>query len=763
MATGIKKFGASGSSSGYASDVYCLVVDTWTGGASGGKVTVYADVYMYCKWSYGITPYYQHHLNTDFTLTINGSTVVGDAYGPTETGHWTSASATYDGTTYKQRTHIASSSLEINYGYDSSPTIAVSAYHCITAYGSNSYLPQGSGTATASLTLPWQNYPYSKPTINAPSISNITTESAYASFTVANNGGATVTNKEIHAHTDSGLQHRAASIYSDSGTFEDLNSNTHYWVQASATNVAGTTYSDTVDFYTYHEAPIIANLDHSHTREGNTYSTTFSYDVIYDNTSYYSRQIDYGTTYGDLDYSAFGIKTISGLAPNTTYYYKITEVDDGYNDFTTGVASGYFLTPCLAPSNLSISLAGFTTSSISLNLRGTGDTNAPITRYTIYYKPKCDFTQEDVDLAYAAHRGEITLTPEQIKRYDSVGNNNGVVDIGDVAAIHQLIQADYVSTSTTSSSIVINELQEDTTYQFYVEATNAGGTTRSSDLYYFSTNLFEKDEYTRNIAVGEMTPFTVEITDDVTISINRDIVYSYTYVEHNNYNSIIDLTQGEEVTSAYNSLTVLGPQSVRAEITDSGYIAYMKITDLLSEKGWYTIHTGDFITPVENMRFGIRKVYTLGGKQDHSAYFGEGNVCRFYYSPNDMKDYYFWIAAPGDLELTEPITIQLNNITFKPFKYTSVNPGHVFTDLAEETEYKFYAAFTIQALGINAHDYWHNTTLTVTTPPDQAKIRLKTEDGWQQGKTYLKINDEWVKAKKIYKKIEGQWIIGTNN
>ena len=83
--------------------------------------------------------------------------------------------------------------------------------------------------------------------------------------------------------------------------------------------------------------------------------------------------------------------------------------------------------------------------------------------------------------------------------------------------------------------------------------------------------------------------------------------------------------------------------------------------------------------------------------------------------------------------------------------------------MAEETEYKFYAAFTIQSLGINAHDYWHNTTLTVTTPPDQAKIRLKTEDGWQQGKTYFKINNEWVKAKKIYKKIEGQWIIGTNN
>ena len=232
----------------------------------------------------------------------------------------------------------------------------------------------------------------------------------------------------------------------------------------------------------------------SHARNNGVYTTTFDYDVIYDNASYSSRKIEYGTSSDNLNNSASGTKVITGLSPNTTYYYKITETDNGKNDTTTGTASGHFLTPCVAPSNLSMSLSSFTTSSISLSLSGSGDTNAPITGYTVYYKPKCDFTQEDVDLAYAAHRGEITLTPEQIKRYDSVGNNNGVGDIGDVAAIHQLIQADYVSTSTTSSSIVINELQEDTTYQFYVEATNAGGTTRSSDLYYFSTNLFEKDE-----------------------------------------------------------------------------------------------------------------------------------------------------------------------------------------------------------------------------------------------------------------------------
>lgn len=565
------------------------------------------------------------------------------------------------------------------------------------------------------------------PTINTPSISNITRTTANASFTVANNGGASMTDYYIDAFTDSGLTNKVSTISSSSGTFSGLSPNTYYYVRANGSNGTSRGYSSIANFYTKHNAPSIGSLIFSHVRNEGTYTTTFGYDVTYDNTSYSSRKIEYGTSSDNLNNSVSGTKTITGLSPNTTYYYKITETDNGKNDTTTGTTTGSFLTPCEAPSDLSMSLSGFDTSSITLSLRATGDTNAPITEYMVYYKPKCDFTQEDVDLVYSAYKGEITLTPEQIEKYDSVGNNNGVIDLGDVAALNQLIQSGYTSVSTTSSSITINDLQEDTTYEFYFEAINEGGTTRSTGLYYFSTNLFEKDEYTRNITIGEVTPFTVEITDDVTISIDRDIVYSYTYVDHNNYDSIIDLTQGEEVTSTNNTLTALGPQSVRAEITDSSHIAYMKITNLLSEKGWYTIHTGDFVTSAENMKFGIRKIYTLGGRQDHSAYIGEGNVCRFYYSPNDMKDYYFWISTPGTIEITEPITVELNNITFQPFKYTSSNPGYTFTNLMEETEYKFYASFTILSLGINARDYWNTTTLTVTTPADQAKVRIRTK------------------------------------
>lgn len=46
--------------------------------------------------------------------------------------------------------------------------------------------------------------------------------------------------------------------------------------------------------------------------------------------------------------------------------------------------------------------------------------------------------------------------------------------------------------------------------------------------------------------------------------------------------------------------------------------------------------------------------------------------------------------------------------------------------------------------------------VVVVTPADQAKVRIKTNGGWEKGKLWYKSNGEWVKAKKVYIKINGQ-------
>lgn len=56
-----------------------------------------------------------------------------------------------------------------------------------------------------------------------------------------------------------------------------------------------------------------------------------------------------------------------------------------------------------------------------------------------------------------------------------------------------------------------------------------------------------------------------------------------------------------------------------------------------------------------------------------------------------------------------------------------------------------------------------NVTLYATWVEDQAKTRIKKNNTWKLGKVFIKKNGTWVKAKKIYRKVNGHWQIGKNS
>ena len=91
---------------------------------------------------------------------------------------------------------------------------------------------------------------------------------------------------------------------------------------------------------------------------------------------------------------------------------------------------------------------------------------------------------------------------------------------------------------------------------------------------------------------------------------------------------------------------------------------------------------------------------------------------------------------------------------------TEVNMGTSTTasvsGLLEETTYLFFMSAT------NVAGTSYSSTVEVTTPADQAKVRRKNNGTWEKGKLWYKKNGEWVKAKKVYMKINGQWVIGYN-
>lgn len=362
------------------------------------------------------------------------------------------------------------------------------------------------------------------PTINKPSISSITRTTADASFTVANNGGASMVDHYIDAFTDSGLTNKVSVISNSSGTFSGLSANTYYYVRANGSNGTSRGYSSIANFYTKHNAPVIGEPTYDHIRNGNYYSTSLDYTVTYDNTSRSSRKIEYGTSSSNLTSVANNTNVLTLLNPNTTYYYKITEIDNGGNDTTTSTKTGSFTTPCKVPDHLLVEVDSFTTNSITLNLEATGDINAPVTQYKIEYSQVHDFTQEDVDRAYAALDGEATLTEEEIRAFDAVGNNNGELDIGDIAAVYQLIRQDKTTILSDTNEVVISSLQPDTDYEISYSAINAAGPSETITII-VSTQLNEPE--LEQITLEEITPFTCTLSVLASNSPARKMLYRF--------------------------------------------------------------------------------------------------------------------------------------------------------------------------------------------------------------------------------------------
>ena len=85
-----------------------------------------------------------------------------------------------------------------------------------------------------------------------------------------------------------------------------------------------------------------------------------------------------------------------------------------------------------------------------------------------------------------------------------------------------------------------------------------------------------------------------------------------------------------------------------------------------------------------------------------------------------------------------------------------------WTGLSEETTYSMAVKVRASHTGVNASDTYAQSSITITTPADQARVRIKVSGNWIVGKGYYKKNGEWIKIKKIYRKVNGEWKIGKN-
>lgn len=137
------------------------------------------------------------------------------------------------------------------------------------------------------------------------------------------------------------------------------------------------------------------------------------------------------------------------------------------------------------------------------------------------------------------------------------------------------------------------------------------------------------------------------------------------------------------------------------------------------------------------------------------------------------------VSVSLDFSTTKPSNLNINGTVNGPFEiglswsatglnitnytvyangtqiYSGTNTTFTF-NCSEETTYNIYFTAT------NVGGTTTSSTISLTTPADQAKIRIKDNGVWKKGKTYYKKDGRWVKAKKIYIKVNGQWKINNN-
>ena len=258
-------------------------------------------------------------------------------------------------------------------------TLSISPYSATTVYQTCSGSSWGGNVnGESSVTIPKQYSPEG-PTYSR-SVSGITRTSATLNVSCSSNPASYW---KIHWYNTSGSWVGSSgngATGSWTYTQDNLTPNTSYnfYTQVTNNNDGEGTGLSPIGFITTGNAPTINSVAVSPSRTSVIFNPNVSYDT---NASFSSYSIRYGTStsYGSTSTST----TISGLTPNTTYYYSMTVTD---NWGRTSIAkTGSFKTTGNNPTINSHGVKTYAQTSVEMQYSASYDTNDSLSSYKWEY------------------------------------------------------------------------------------------------------------------------------------------------------------------------------------------------------------------------------------------------------------------------------------------------------------------------------------------------------------------------------------------
>lgn len=200
-------------------------------------------------------------------------------------------------------------------------------------------------------------------------------------------------------------------------------------------------------------------------------------------------------------------------------------------------------------------------------------------------------------------------------------------------------------------------------------------------------------------------------------------------------------------------------------ITITNYTVYYKTTSAISysSKSFGTSTTGSITDLSADTNYNIYFTATnatgttTSGAITYSTKLGNPTITTPVVS--NLLPFSCTISATGSISPSRTLTYRFSKDGGSTWTSYQSSNTYSWTGLSEEISYNMGVQVKATHTGGNSVDTTAASYLTITTPADQAKIRIKKDEVWAKGKAYYKKDGTWAKVKKIYIKIDGKWKI----